>query len=394
MTPNLAYVCADPGVPVFGQKGASVHVREMLRAFRRTGANTDLYTTRAGGDPPAGLADINVTHVPVAPGADTRSRERNALAASGRLAVRLAARSYDIVYERYSLWSHAPLERARVAGATTVLEVNSPLIEEQEKHRALEDRSMAKIVAKRAFVSADVIVAVSNEVAEWVRGMEPGSSPKIVVVPNAVDPARFTPRYMNPDGLRRDGPFAIGFVGTLKPWHGLESLIESFAILRERVEARLLIVGDGPEKAAVEERLAGLGLKDDVELTGSVDPDRVPVLLNEMDAAVAPYPGIPGFYFSPLKVFEYMAAGLPVVASSVGQIPQIVQNGVTGFLTPPGDVHALAAALERLATEPELPVAMGNAGRREVEAKHSWDRVAAFVLGLAKPGQSVAGKAS
>jgi ATP-binding cassette subfamily B protein len=109
----------------------------------------------------------------------------------------------------------------------------------------------------------------------------------------------------------------------------------------------------------------------------------VPGWLASMDVAVAPYPDLPDFYFSPLKVYEYMAAGLPVVASAIGQIPDVVGHEQNGLLVEPGSVDDLAAALLRLAQDPGLGVRLGTAAAETVRAEHTWDAVAARILALA-----------
>src|SRR5262249_27398765 len=149
--------------------------------------------------------------------------------------------------------------------------------------------------------------------------------------------------------------------GTLKPWHGLRVLLEAFAMLYGRdPRTRLLIVGDGPERENLAAEALSQGLSAAVHFTGAVSPDAVPGLLNSMDVAVAPYPTLRNFYFSPMKVYEYMAAGLPVVASRVGQLQQLIQTEVNGLLVPPGDATALVGALERLRSQPELRLRLGR----------------------------------
>lgn len=101
-----------------------------------------------------------------------------------------------------------------------------------------------------------------------------------------------------------------------------------------------------------------------------------------MDVGVAPYPTFDGFYFSPLKVYEYMAAGLPVVASRVGDLSELIQDGVDGFLVPPGDPAALAAALDRLRSDRGLRTRMGSAARLKVLRSHTWDMVVRRMLDL------------
>jgi glycosyltransferase involved in cell wall biosynthesis len=152
----------------------------------------------------------------------------------------------------------------------------------------------------------------------------------------------------------------------------------------------LLVVGDGPERARLEADLAARGLAQAAQLTGAVDPGEVPGLLASMDVAVAPYPNLENFYFSPLKVYEYMAAGLPVVASRIGQLAGLIRDGVNGILCPPGDSDALAEALERLRQEPEWGTRLGQAARATVLRDHTWAAVARRILRLAGLGPSAA----
>jgi glycosyltransferase involved in cell wall biosynthesis len=102
-----------------------------------------------------------------------------------------------------------------------------------------------------------------------------------------------------------------------------------------------------------------------------------------MDVGVAPYPNLSHFYFSPLKVYEYMASGLSVVASRIGQIADLIEHGVTGLLYPPGCPDNLSTALERLRLEPDLRCRLGHAARAKVIRHHTWDAVAKRILELA-----------
>ena len=102
-----------------------------------------------------------------------------------------------------------------------------------------------------------------------------------------------------------------------------------------------------------------------------------------MDVAAAPYPALEGFYFSPLKVYEYMAAGVPVVASAIGQLRHLVQPATNGLLVPPGDAPALAQALEQLMQAPALRTKLGREGRELVLRHYTWDGVVRQILNLA-----------
>jgi glycosyltransferase involved in cell wall biosynthesis len=200
----------------------------------------------------------------------------------------------------------------------------------------------------------------------------------IHVIPNGVDPARFDPTP------KQGGRFTVGFVGTLKPWHGLPVLVEAAKLARMcGVDLNLLIVGDGPARELLEADIAKAGLHKIAKLTGAVQPQDIPPLIARMDVAVAPYPAMPDFYFSPLKVMEYMAAGRAIVASRIGDIGSLLIDGKTGLLVKAGDPAALAGAIVRLSHDRALCVRLGSNARAIVERKHSWSGVADQILNLA-----------
>jgi glycosyltransferase involved in cell wall biosynthesis len=121
-----------------------------------------------------------------------------------------------------------------------------------------------------------------------------------------------------------------------------------------------------------------------VSFTGAVAPEKIPDYLKQMNIAVAPYPALDSFYFSPLKILEYMAAGVPVVASRVGQIPDLIEHGVTGLLCPPGEADELTVLLSDLFQQPVFAKRLAKAARQKVEREHSWDVVVGKTLELAK----------
>lgn len=126
--------------------------------------------------------------------------------------------------------------------------------------------------------------------------------------------------------------------------------------------------------------------------TGAVDPAAVPQWLSVMDIAVAPYPEMAGFYFSPLKIYEYMAANLPVVTSRVGHLDQVISDGNTGLLVEPGQPAALCAALKRLVDDAALRNQLGTAAREHVIQHHSWQVVVEEILQVA--GVEFSGRAT
>jgi glycosyltransferase involved in cell wall biosynthesis len=379
---TVAYVSTDPGIPVFGRKGASVHIQAVLRRLVARGHDVHLLTPRPGGSPPPELSAVTVHPLRAVEGADPATRE----AASRRsdrevwsLLERIDRRApVGLVYERYALWGRTATEWAAEAGVPSVLEVNAPLPREQAQHRSLVDAEGADEVARTAFAAAGCVVCVSDPVAEWVRSV--GAPPSHVhTVPNGVDCRRVRPVPVRTD----PSPFTIGFVGTLKPWHGVDSLVRAVALLRDiRSDYRLLVVGDGPERGRLVRLAASLGVADAVEMTGAVDPADIPGMLSRMDVAVAPYPALTDFYFSPLKVYEYLAAGLPTVASDLPELRRILEDGRLGLLTAPGDEAALARAVASLRDDPRGRERLAERGRETALRRHDWDHVVSRILGL------------
>jgi len=365
---RVAYVCADPGVPVFGSKGSSVHVQGIIGAMIRRGCSVELYAASLGAEARGELQSLCVhTMSPVA-ATSGGPRERALIARNEELTSLLSeSGALDLIYERYSLWSHAAIDESANRSIPSVLEVNAPLIDEQEKHRGLVHRDEAERIARRVFGGANVIVTVSEEVAAWVASL--GRKERVLVVPNGVSPARFTP--VDP-ALPGNG-FTIGFLGTLKPWHGVPLLLDVFErFSRSHSDARLLVVGDGPEREWLQNETRERGLQDRVTLTGAVSPERVPSMLASMDVTVAPYAEREDFYFSPLKVVESMAAGVPVIGTAVGQIPTLIEHGVDGILTR-ADAGTMVDELEALFADDSGRRAMGAAARRKALAHFTWD---------------------
>jgi glycosyltransferase involved in cell wall biosynthesis len=380
---RVAYVCADQGVPVFGRKGCSIHVQEVVRALGGMGMDVDLFAARPEGAPPPGLEGVPFHGLPAVRGSDHAGREQAALAANQVLRATLEREGpYDLVYERYSLWSFAGMEYARAANVPGLLEVNAPLIEEQAQHRVLHDRAAALRVAERVFAAADILIAVSDEVKNYLKQYA-GAADRTHVIPNGVNPDRF-PAGLAPSLPGPPGTFTVGFVGTLKPWHGLGTLAEAFATFHRGVpNSRLLIVGDGPQREPLLEDLSTRGLLAYTHFTGSVAPGEIPGLLASMDVGVAPYPYVRGFYFSPLKVYEYMAAGLPVVASRIGQLADLIEHEANGLLYPPGDALALAGALDRLHRDGAWRGRLSQEARATVLCEYTWEKVVRRILDLA-----------
>ncbi len=294
---RIAYVCTDQGIPVFGRKGCSIHVQEVIRSLIRHGAEIDLFTPRSEGSPPPDLQSVRLHPLPVAGEKLPAAREKAAFRANADLCHALKEEGpFDLVYERYALWSYAGMEYAQSVQVPGLLEINAPLIAEQAEHRVLVDRARAEWVAHRAFGNAAGLIAVSLEVAKYL-GEFQNTEGRVHVTPNGVNPDRFRNDVL-PSSAAAPGTFTVGFVGTLKPWHGLQTLVQAFDRLYTiDPTVRLLIVGEGPQRSQLEADLSTRGLRDAVHFTGSVDPAEIPGLLASMDVAVAPYSYLGTFTF-------------------------------------------------------------------------------------------------
>lgn len=372
---NIAYVNADGGIPLFGGKGAAVHVRDVAQALVALGHQVRILTARSGAIP-AGWSlpfDVIGTSAPES----GESAETRALRVNRRLRDALtrrhAAGPLELVYERYSLWSHAGLAFARRRQVPFVLEVNSPLVVEQSRYRTLDRETTARRIERYLFSGATRVVAVSNEVADYV--CQHGGDPsRVVVVPNGVDLGLYADASVRQPA---DDRFTIGFLGSLKPWHGVHVLVDTLArLVATDQRYHLHVIGDGPERERIEAALAERRLSAHATLVGQVDRSDVPRELARLDCAVAPYPRLDDFYFSPLKVFEYMAAGRPIVASRIGQIESVLDDGETAVLVEPGNPAALAEAIDRLRQQPAAASRLAHAARQRAFERHGWTHAA------------------
>ncbi|MBI5506020.1 MAG: glycosyltransferase family 4 protein [Deltaproteobacteria bacterium] len=398
---HIAYVCADRGVPIGGHKGASLHVAELVRALGERGAAVHILGMRVAETAGATLCGADITDVGGsrsarhareavlrAHGAEQSPAQATEAAAVlfnqdlARALERLHKQwRIDAVYERYSLWSFAAAGFARAHGVPYLLEVNAPLRDEQKRYRSLENPALAASLEHYIFSCADRLMVPSSILIPYVTTH--GTTKKAArVVPNAADPARFRPELRRKAAASKTcGEFVIGFVGSLKPWHGLGDLARVFRRLHRGYGGyRLLVVGDGPLRAELEEELRRYGLLDAVTMTGAADHDRVPEHLAMMDVALAPYPRDAPTYFSPIKIFEYMAAGVPIVASRAGQIAELLSHRRTAMLHRPGAIGEIAASIDELRRRPALADKLARQARQALVRGYTWKRNATRVL--------------
>jgi glycosyltransferase involved in cell wall biosynthesis len=282
----------------------------------------------------------------------------------------------EAVLERYSLGGGAALEAAADLGLPGALEVNAPLVEEAARFRGLKDVASWRERERSLLAGAQLLIVVSTALRE--HAVASGAvRERITLIPNGVDLESFS-RGGGPEVRARlalGSEIVVGFAGSLKPWHGVRRLMEAMSGLPPGY--RLLVVGEGPERIALEQLSNKIGLG--AIFTGGVPHAEVPGFMDAMDIAAAPFEPMPDFYFSPLKVVEYMAAGLPVVATRQGDLPELLADA--GLLVQPGDVEGLRAALLVLGENAEFRLRLGRAARDRAGTL-GWDSVAERVEGV------------
>jgi L-malate glycosyltransferase len=219
-------------------------------------------------------------------------------------------------------------------------------------------------LTRYALAHADTITATGMHLATETTRYAPTAAP-VTVVPYGVDLERFAPRARG-----AASHVVVGAVSRLSTEKGVRYLIEAFGQLRLRYggDVSLRIAGEGPERPRLEAMIERLNLESSVELRGWLRHEDVPAFLNELDVFVLPSTW-EGFG---VAAAEASAAGLPVVATNVYGIPDVVRDGQTGLLTPPKDPGALARAIGRLVEDPRLRARMGAAGHEYVARHYDW----------------------
>jgi glycosyltransferase involved in cell wall biosynthesis len=359
--------------------GMSVHVEELITGFLQAGhevlvVGPSFYeATRFGGE--SRLVALIRRRLP---GVVAELAEL-AYNVPAYLHLRRAARRFDpdLIYERYNLYYLAGAWLARRIGKPYYLEVNSPLAEERSRFNGLKLTGLASALERWVWRTADRVLAVTGVLKDILATA--GAPPeKISVVPNGVVLDRFRlpqERHVSPES-----PVVLGFVGFVRSWHGLDEVIRAIAAHRGSQLVTLTVIGDGPARPELEELVASLGLAERVRFTGLVDHAMVPALLGDFDIALQPKVVA---YASPLKIFDYMAAGRAIVAPDQANIREILEHERTALLFDPNRTGALWQAVERLIADPDLRTRLGAASRAELERRNfTWrgnaDRIIAW----------------
>jgi glycosyltransferase involved in cell wall biosynthesis len=355
--------------------GQSVHVEELVAAFRALGHEVVVvgpgFYEQSGnlGDESRTVAVLRR----LLPGALAEIAElAYNIPAYRRLARACAALRPDLIYERYNLYYLAGTWLARRHGIRLFLEVNAPLAEERARHGGLHLRPLARAAERFVWRGADCVLAVTDVLAGRIAAAGVARA-RIRVVPNGVVAERFA----GPPDAPRDAP-VLGFVGFVRDWHGLDAVLTGMA---EHPDPACVftIVGDGPARPGLAAQAQRLGIADRVRFTGVVPHDAIPHTVAGFDIALQPRVVD---YASPLKIFDYMAAGRAIVAPDQPNIREVLAHGRTALLFDPDRPGALWDAVARLLADDDLRGRLGEAARAELHRRDfTWRGNAARIVG-------------
>jgi glycosyltransferase involved in cell wall biosynthesis len=370
---RIGYLSAAPRVSTLDDAEASgprSHVLGVIHAFEELGCTVERFIV--GDQMPQTVRARSEMSL-------RRSRWRTAAAdvtriAMGAVNARRAAAALrgkvDITYERLASLQSLGWALQR-EGVPWILETSSPIFYEAEAERqSLVLRGLARRRELDAYHQCVAIVCVTADLRDILVD-EGVAADKILVVPNGVDVRVFDPARF-PKPARRFSGFTIGFVGAMIEWQGLDALLDATRDVRARGhDVSLALAGDGPQRDALEQQARRLGLADHVSFFGRLHGSDVPGFLAGIDVG---YSGqqrlkIGRMYHSPLKLYEYLAMGKPVIASDFADARASTRDGVTGFLFEPGGLTQ--AVLKAYAAHDRL-AEVAQAAREEILQRHSW----------------------
>lgn len=349
--------------------GVQEHVANLGQSLAARGHQLKIVTVRRDKtqNVQGTFAGLDVTRIPHLRLPKTQTAQYLSLATAQLIALR--ARGLADVVHYHTFWPDAFtafVVNRFVPTIYTVHESRFLLMAEQPK---LQRR------LRMALKPFQGIIAPSTELLEVARhlGVKRDQS---VFVPNAVDTNKFSPEVQRGSVRARyhlpSDRALILCPRRLVPKNGVDVLVECLQYLSETEGFCLLVVGDGPERSRLENRVRELRLQNSVIFAGSHGNDELPSFY--ADADIVAIPSLKEA--TSIAGLEAMASGRAVVASNVGGLPEIIQDNVTGLLTPPSDPKALASAIERLIEAPGRRRALGEAARARVEKEFSWEQVA------------------
>ena len=295
----------------------------------------------------------------------------------------LNLKGFDLIHERFNLLALGGAWASRKLGIPFVLEVNADLLA-QRKFKGIPERGLRRLFAVWAtrvcFNAATKIICISPSLKNHLSRTWNVEDSKLVVLPCAADVDAFG-QNRNAESVRRSLSLTnepvVMWVGGFYPWHDLDLLLKSFMfVLQRQPNVKLVLVGDGQTRSSVETMIAKNGLQDSVILTGTIAHRDVPDMVSIADVAVVPSTPVSagsGGTGTPLKLFEYMAAGKAIVATALNEAAEVIQDGQNGRLVEAGDINGFAQVILTLIDDPMERDRLGQNARRQAVEQYSWE---------------------
>ncbi len=217
---------------------------------------------------------------------------------------------------------------------------------------------------------ADRICSTSNTMKGEIQKY---TSKEIIVTPFGIDLNVFKPFYAH--HVFPDNSIVIGTVKSLEQKYGIEYLIDAFVLLQKMAKGypiKLLIVGKGSLDLELKTKVKDLRIESETVFTGYIPPAEIPFYHNMLTISV--FPSLSESESFGVSVVEAMACEKPVVVSNIGGLPEVVDDGVTGFIVPPGNAKKLAEAIEKLVKDGQLRISLGKSGRERVQKLYDWEK--------------------
>ena len=368
---------AAPGTPIPGTHGGSVHALELCRALARRGH--EIHLVALPGTLPTDVEERKLDGVilhPLRRVLPARLLEWTAARALERLAREI---SPDVLVERFYTFGGGGLRAAHRLGIPAALEVNSPARPYPGSLRDQLDRlTLVRPVDRwrqRQLAWADAIYGTS------ARLLPPDLQESSRVIVNGVDTERFRPGA----SVEAGGPLRCVYVSSFRSWHGAGDLVEAVRLCCQRdAKLRVTCLGRGPRWEAAREAASAAGIDEAIRFVGEVAHADVPSYLAEANVGLAPFSPSEfsalelGWFWSPIKIFEYLAAGLPVVTANLVELRELLPDQVASFYQA-GEASGLADALAELEQDRDAVRRMSMAARQLAESRYTWDHQAADV---------------
>ena len=374
---KIIYIAS--GIPLPGSLGGSTHTLEVARGLAARGHELHVVACQQEGH--LSLADLTrprsthyegffLHHIDV-----PKSMALLSLPVISRLVKAVAP---DALMERYYNFAGCGLIAAQGLNIPSLLEVNALIVDPPEvRKRRIDDRlggPMQRWAIAQCRMATRIVTPLHTTVPTEI------ARDKIIELPWGAAVERFTahPATLPPCHPPSLSPPIAVFLGSFRAWHGVLDFIHAASLLLEAGrDLHFMLIGDGPLRREAEQlasRWPG-----HFTFTGAIPYEQVPELLSTATIGVAPFNTAPhpalrsaGFFWSPLKIYEYMAAGLPVVSADIAPLNTIIREGNEGLLFREGDSTDLAAVIARLLDDPQAAQAMGQRARERVVTYYSW----------------------